>query len=47
MNVFLGLVLTARHGMEGGNTGKSSGNKGAHGRITNWAKVELKCQNTR
>jgi hypothetical protein len=37
--MFLGLVLTARHGMEGSNIGSPSSNKGAHGRITDWAEV--------
>ena len=39
MNVFLGLVLTARHGMGVSNIGSSSSNMGVHGRTNDWAKV--------
>ena len=37
--MFLGLVLTARHGMGGGSAGSSRSNIGVHGKITDWAKV--------
>ena len=37
--MFLGLVLTARHGMEGGSAGSPRSNIGVHSKITNWAKV--------
>ncbi len=39
MNMFLGLVLTARHGMGESNIGSPSSNKGAHGRTFDWAEV--------
>ena len=39
VNVFLGLVLTARHGMGGSNIGSPSDNMGVHGRTTDWAEV--------
>ena len=39
MNVFLGLVLTARHGMGGSNIGSPLSNIGVHGGTTDWAEV--------
>jgi hypothetical protein len=37
--MFLGLVLTARHGMGGSNIGSSSNNTRVHGGTTDWAEV--------
>lgn len=37
--MFLGLVLTARHGMGGSNIGSPSSNMRVHGRTTDWAEV--------
>ena len=37
--MFLGLVLTDRHGMEGGSAGSPRSNIGVHSKITDWAKV--------